>query len=165
VIRIFADSVLVRLVPIAGLNGDSMISIRKFAYAALLATAALNFAATKASAEEPVKGKFTLTHDVMWGNAKIPAGEYQFCYNTAGVSPVMVLSKVSGAPAGYMVLVSATDEITSSASSHLVVETSADGRYVSEMQLPEFGMALEFSAPRVTVKQVAKAAIGASAGQ
>ncbi|HVI76958.1 MAG TPA: hypothetical protein VM715_02100 [Candidatus Acidoferrum sp.] len=142
-----------------------MTSIRRFVYVALLAAAAFNFAPKTASAEEPAKGKFTLTHDVMWGNAKIPAGEYQFSYNIAGVSPVLVLSKISGSPAGYMVLVRATKEIASSASSHLVLETSPDGSYVSTMQLPEFGMALEFSAPRKTEKQFAKAAIATSAGQ
>ncbi len=143
-----------------------MISTRKFLYAALLAAAALNLTPTAASAAEPAKGKFTLTHDVLWGNAKLPAGDYQFSYNTEGVSPVLTLSKISGAPAGYMVLVRATEDITFSAANRLVLETSADGSYVSAMQLPYFGMSLQFSAPsHTTEKQLAKAAVGGSAGQ
>ncbi len=144
-----------------------MTSIRKYVYAALLAAAALNFAPMKASAAEmPVKGKFTLTHAVMWGNAKIPAGEYEFSYYTSGVSPMLVLSKVSGSRSGYMVLVRATEDIKASSDNHLVLETSADGSYVSTMQLPEFGMALEFAAPtRAAEKQLAKATVATSAGQ
>jgi hypothetical protein len=143
-----------------------MISTRKFVYAAFLAAAALNLTPKAASASEPAKGKFTLTHDVLWGNAKIPAGDYLFSYNTESVSPVLTLSRVSGAPAGYMVLVRATEDITFSAANRLVLETSADGSYVSAMQLPYFGMSLQFAAPSHTAeKQLAKAATVASAGQ
>jgi hypothetical protein len=53
-----------------------MTLIRKFAYATLLALTALNFAPSLASAQEPARGKFTLTHEVHWGDAKVPAGDY-----------------------------------------------------------------------------------------
>jgi hypothetical protein len=143
-----------------------MTSIRKFIYAALVAATLLNFAPTPASAEEPAKGKFTLTHEVRWGNAKIPAGDYQFSYNTVGISPVLMLSKISGAPAGYMVLVHMTEETPSSAVNHLVLETTSDGSYVSAMKLPEFGMTLYFDVPsHATGKEPAKAGLVASAGQ
>ncbi len=142
-----------------------MTSIRKFVYAALLAAAALNIA-TVASAEEPARGKFTLTHDVRWGTAKLPAGDYQFSYHAEGVSPVLVLSKISGAPAGYMVLVRVTEEVNISAGGRLMLETSADGSYVTAMQLPEFGMVLHFAAPaHGPERQMAKASVGTSAGQ
>ena len=55
-----------------------MNTVRKYVYAALLAAAAMNFAPTNAAAEEPAHGKFTLKHDVNWGNAVVPAGEYSF---------------------------------------------------------------------------------------
>ena len=52
-----------------------MNTVRKFVYAALLVAAALHFAPSSAAAEEPAHGKFTLKHDVNWGNAVVPAGE------------------------------------------------------------------------------------------
>ena len=66
-----------------------MTSIRKFAYAALLAFTALNFAPSLASAQEPARGKFTLTHDVHWGNASVPAGDYRFSFDPDGASRML----------------------------------------------------------------------------
>ena len=85
-----------------------MISIRRFAFSALLAVTTISLAPTIASAQEPARGKFTLTHAVNFGKAKVPAGDYQFTFDHNGISSVIVLSKVSGAPAGYMVMVRAT---------------------------------------------------------
>ena len=142
-----------------------MPSIRKFVYAALLAATTISIAPTLASAAEPARGRFKLTHEVHWGTAKLPAGEYEFSFNQEGVSPVLMLSKVSGAPAGYMVLVPTTEEgMTSSDSSRLELETTADGSYVSAMRLPEFGMTLHFDVPStIAEKRLAKAAMVASA--
>src|ERR1700693_4231670 len=83
-------------------KGDSMTSIRKFAYAALLAFTALNFAPSLASAQEPARGHFTLTHEVHWGNAKVPAGDYEFSFDPNGTARMLSLSKLSGARAGYL---------------------------------------------------------------
>jgi len=141
-----------------------MISIRNFAYAALLAAATLNLAPSLASAQEPARGKFTLTHDVHFGSAKVPAGDYEFSYDLNGISPVLSLSKVSGSPAGFMVLVPTTDEIRGTATSLLVLETTADGSYVSAMQLPAFNMILHFTVPNhTTERQIARAATTATA--
>ena len=57
-----------------------MTSIRKFAYATLLAFTTLNFAPSLASAQE-ARGKFTLTHDVYFGSIKVSAGEYEFSFD------------------------------------------------------------------------------------
>lgn len=161
-----ADSVLVRLVPFAGQNGDPMISIRKFAFAALLAVTALNIAPSLASAQEPASGKFTLTHEVRWSNATIPAGSYKFNFNPDAISPVLLLNKLSGRPATYMILVHGTDELTSASINRLTLKMTADGSYVSSMELPEFGMMLNFPVPRSIEKTVAKAGlIAAASGQ
>jgi hypothetical protein len=141
-----------------------MTSIRKFVYAALLAVTALNLAPTLASAQEPARGKFTLTHEVRWGNAKVPAGDYEFSFDVDGISPLLTLSKISGAPAGFMLLVPMTEEIKGPAVSRLVLESTSDGSYVSAMQLPEFGMTLHFVVPNhTTERQIARAATTASA--
>ena len=54
-----------------------MKSIRKFVYAAVLILSALNFSPSLASAQDAA-GTFTLTHEVRWQNAMVPAGKYRF---------------------------------------------------------------------------------------
>jgi hypothetical protein len=140
-----------------------MTSIRRFAFAALLAVTTISLVPTIASAQEPARGKFTLTHVVHFGNAKVPAGEYEFTFDLNGISPVLVLSKLNGAPTGYMVLVPTTEETKASSVSRLMLETTSDGSYVSALQLPEFGMTLHFNVPNHTEKVIAKAATTAAA--
>jgi hypothetical protein len=141
-----------------------MTSIRKFAYATLLAFTALNFAPSLASAQEPARGKFTLTHEVHFGNATVPAGDYQFSFDPDGASRMLVLRTVSGTGSGYLVLVPSTDETKPSDLSRLVLETTPKGTYVSSMQLPTFGMTLNFNVPsHPAEKQIAKAGTTAAA--
>lgn len=141
-----------------------MTSIRKFAYAVVLAVTMFSFAPTNAAAWEPAHGKFTLLHDVRWGNTAVPAGEYSFAFDTNGVSPVLSLSKLDGAPSGYMVLVPVQEESRLTGVGRLVLESSPEGSYVSAMQLPEFGMTLRFTVPsHPTERQIAKAGTSATA--
>jgi len=133
-----------------------MNTIRNYVYAAILAVSALNLAPTLASAQE-AHGKFTLTHEVHWGNAKLAAGEYAFSFDPESGSRMLSLSKISGERAGYMVLVPETDDARPSNANLLVLEATPDGSYVSAMQLPEFGMTLHFAVPRTTERQIAKA--------
>jgi hypothetical protein len=144
-----------------------MTTIRKFTYATLLAFAALNFVPSLASAQEPAHGKFTLSHEVHWGNAKVPAGDYEFSFDPDAGAHMLSLSKISGARAGYMLLVPTIDETKSSDRSRLVLQATPDGSYVSAMQLPMFGMTLNFSVPsHPTEKQIARAAtMAAASGQ
>lgn len=142
-----------------------MTSIPKFAFAAVLAAALLAIAPSPASAQE-ARGSFTLIHDVRWENATIPAGEYGFSYDASNPSPVLVLSKLNGARAGFMMLVPATEQAKTSGGDRLVLENTPEGSYVSAMELPGFGITLEFNVPsRVAEKQLAKAVTPASAGQ
>jgi hypothetical protein len=140
-----------------------MTSIRKFAYATLLVVTALNFAPSLASAQEPAHGKFTLTHDVRWENAKVPAGDYEFSFDPDAASHLMYLTKLSGSRAGFLLLVPNTEDAKPTDQNRLILETTPDGSYVSAMQLPEFGMTLNFTVPAHTEKQIAQAASTASA--
>jgi len=144
-----------------------MTSIGKFAYATLLAFTALNLAPSLASAQESAHGKFTLTHEVYFGNAKVSAGDYEFSFDPDTTSHMLTLSETSGARARYLVLVPSTDDTKPSDLSRLVLETTPKGTYVSAMQLPEFGMTLNFTVPsRATERQIAKAATtAATSGQ
>lgn len=142
--------------------------IRNYVYAAvtILAATALNFAPTLASAQEPAHGKFTLTHEVHWGTAKLAAGDYEFSFDPESGSRMLTLSKISGVRAGFMVLVPDTDDAKPSDSSLLVLTATPEGSYVSAMQLPEFGMTLHFTVPaHAAEKQVARTATIAAADQ
>ena len=124
-----------------------MKSIRNYVYAAILAASALNLSPSLASAQEAARGKFTLTHEVHLGDAKLPAGEYEFSFDPDNDSRMLSLSKVSGNLTRFIVLVPDTEEAKPSDRSRLVLESTPDGTYVSAMQLPEFGMSLHFTVP------------------
>src|SRR4029077_10759328 len=134
-----------------------MTTNRKFVYAALLAVTVVNFAPSLAAAQEPAHGKFTLKHSVNWSNAVVPAGDYEFSYDTYQSKPLLVLSKLSGTRAGFMLLVSGSEESKPSDTNQLLLEIVADGSYVSTMQLAECGMTLHFNVPSHPLKQMAKA--------
>jgi hypothetical protein len=143
-----------------------MISIRRFVYAAVLAVTTLNFAPSLASAQEPARGHFTLTHEVRWGNARVPAGVYEFTFNIGSITPVLSLTKTSGTRASFMFLVPVTDQSKPADTSLLVLESTPAGSYVSAMQLPDFGMSLHFAVPaHAAERQVAKAATPVALGQ
>jgi len=143
-----------------------MTTIRKFVYTALLAISALNIAPSLAAAEQATHGKFTLKHDVLWGTAKVPAGDYEFSYDPLAVSPVLTIIKMSGVRASYMVLIPASGASKASDANQLLLETRADGSYVSALRLPQSGVTLYFAVPSHAVKQMAKSATtGAAAGQ
>jgi hypothetical protein len=142
-----------------------MNSTRKFVYAALLAVTSLNFPPGLASAQEAAHGKFTLKHDVRWQNALVPAGEYRFSLDPEGASGLLTLSKLDGSRTGFLMMVTDTDEMTGSGPSLLVLETTAQGSYVSAMELPGFGVTLHFRVPsEATEKQIAKAVTATTAG-
>ena len=138
-----------------------MKSIRRFAYAAVLILSALNFAPSLASAQEAA-GTFTLTHEVHWQNAVLPAGKYRFIMGAKGPSELLTLSKISGSGAGFMMLVTNTEASKPSDVSRLVVVSRPGGSFVSTMQLPEFGMTLLFEVPKET-REVAQAAATSAA--
>jgi hypothetical protein len=143
-----------------------MISIRKFAFAALLAAATFTLVPSSASAQQPARGHFTLTHDVLFGNTRIPAGDYAFSYDPQNTAPFLNLSKMSGPRTGFIILVPSTEGTPTRHGSRLVLASSASASYVTSMELPECDMTLHFYTPsRAAEKQVAKAVTVAPAGQ
>ena len=135
-----------------------MSSIRKCIYATLLALTTLSVAPSLASGQQAAQGKFTLPHDVHWENAVVPAGSYQFSVGSDTMK-VLRLDKISGAHAGFMFLVRDEEPAKSADISRLLLDSTPTGSYVSSMQLPEFGMTLNFTVPASTAeKQMARAA-------
>lgn len=143
-----------------------MSNIRKFVYAALLALTTMNLAPALASAEEVAHGRFTLTHDVHWEGAIIPAGEYHFSLDSDGAPRMLTLSSLSGRRVGFLLMVHDSDDAKPSDRNQLVLQSTPEGSYVSAMELPEFGLTLNFKvptkAPRME-KQIAKAATAGAA--
>lgn len=143
-----------------------MTSIRKYVFATLLAFATLSLMPTLASAQNPTNGRFKLTHEVRWQNAVVPAGDYRFTYAADGASGLLTLTKISDPGAGFIFLVTDTDEVASSGVSLLTLKSSAEGSYVSAMRLPDAGTELHFAVPAHANKELARAATTvASAGR
>jgi hypothetical protein len=140
-----------------------MTSIRNLAYAALLAFTALTFSPASATAQEPARGKFTLTHEVHFGNAMVPAGDYEFSFDPSASSRMLDLRRL-GADRTYLVVVSCIEDTKPADRSRLILKTAQDKSYVSAMQLPQLGMTLVFVAPPHRLeRQIAKAATAAGA--
>lgn len=139
-----------------------MTTIRKFLYASLLALSALGSPAL-ISAQEMAHGEFVLPHEVHWQNALVPAGEYHFTFANNGVAGMFTLMKMNGGRAGFLFIVSDTDESVRSNINQIVLNATPQGSYVSEMELPEYGMTLHFTVPgKAARKELAKAATGTS---
>jgi hypothetical protein len=122
-------------------------TIRRYLYAAVLTLSVFSIAPALASAQN-AQGTFTLTHEVRWQNATLPAGEYHFKSQPSGPAQMLVLSKVNGSPAGFMILVNDVRESVSGERLDTLVLVSRAGKsYVKEMELPEIGMTLHFDVP------------------
>jgi hypothetical protein len=127
-----------------------MKSIRKYTYAVVLTLSALNFAPNLASAQDEV-GSFTLPHEVLWQNAEVPAGDYRFTLQAMGPTEMLTLTKISGAPASFMLMVNDTE------TARLVIHSKSGSSYVSSMTLPLFEITLHFAAPKNYDKEIAQA--------
>jgi hypothetical protein len=131
-----------------------MKSIRNYVYAAALTLSALSFAPSLASAQDD-SGRFTLPHEVLWQNTPIPAGDYRFTLQPAGPLEMLKLSKISGTPATFMLMVNDT-EATGSGTARLVILSRPGSSYVSSMTLPQYEVTLHFATPKNSRKEMAQ---------
>ncbi len=131
-----------------------MKSIRNYVYAAALTVSALSFTPSLASAQEAA-GSFTLTHDVHWQNAIVPAGKYRFSITATGPLELLTLRKMNGDAASFMLFVEDHDVSRPSDAERLVLVSRSREEFVSAMQLPDFGLTLHFAVPAET-REMAK---------
>ena len=134
-----------------------MRSIGRFVYSVVLALSALTFTPSPASAQE-MHGSFTLSHEVRWQKYVVPAGDYRFEVQPKGPSAILMLRKVSGNSAGFLILASNVESSKPSDLDRLVVVARPSGSYVSSMELPEFGETLRFVVPSES-EEVARATV------
>jgi len=132
-----------------------MNSIRKVAYAAVLTLSALNFAPSLASAQD-AGGAFTLSHEVHWQRTVVPAGNYKFTIEPRGPAELLTLRKVGGNGAIFLMLVTDVEESHNADLSRLVMVSRSGESFVKQMQLPQFGVTLQFAVPKET-REVAQA--------
>ena len=123
-----------------------MRSMQRFVYSVVLALSAFAFTPTSASAQE-MHGSFTLSHGVRWQNFVVPAGDYRFEVQPKGPSALLLLRKVSGSGAGFLMLANAAESSQPADLDRLVLVARPSGNYVSTMELPEFGETLRFAVP------------------
>jgi hypothetical protein len=123
-----------------------MRSIRRFLYSIVLALSALTFTPSPASAQE-MHGSFTLSHEVRWQKYVVPAGNYRFEVQSKGPSAILLLRKVSGNNAGFLILANNAESSKPSDLDRIVVVARPSGSYVSSMELPQFGETLRFAVP------------------
>jgi hypothetical protein len=134
-----------------------MRSIGRFVYSVVLALSALTFTPSPASARE-MHGSFTLSHEVRWQKYVVPAGDYRFEVQAKGPSAILMLRKVSGNSAGFLILANNAESSKPSDVDRLVVVARPSGSYVSSMELPEFGETLRFVVPSES-EEVARATV------
>jgi len=118
-----------------------------------IALIAVCAAPAPAAAQDAYKGRFTLTHDVRWSQALLPAGEYTFSLKSTAL-PAQIL--VHG-PNGFAILMtSATDTKKNDAPSSITIERHGGMRVVSDLYLAELGIDLRYSAPKLPHNEIAQ---------
>jgi len=120
--------------------------LRKFASTALLMLGALSLASSAAAAQTAY-GSFTLSHDVHWQNAVVPAGTYKFSLEPKGPSGLLTLRNIGGGREGFMILVNNIGPSRASDLDRIVLVSRAGKSFVRTLELPKFEMTLQFSVP------------------
>jgi hypothetical protein len=118
---------------------------RKFASTAVLTLGALSLTPSLASAES-ANGKFTLTHEVQWQNAVVPAGTYRFSLESRGPSELLTLRSLDG-KGSFMFLVNEVGLSRTSGIDQLVLVSRAGKSFVRTLELPKFETVLHFAVP------------------
>jgi hypothetical protein len=112
----------------------------------ILAIAALGLiavcaSANPASAQDAFKGSFTLTSEVRWGQASLPAGDYTFTLQSS-VMPARIV--VRGANGSQFVITSSMDVKSIDAPSNLqVVRRNGESR-INRLYLADLHLVLNY---------------------
>jgi hypothetical protein len=94
---------------------------------------------------QTVRGKFALPAEVRWGLATLQPGEYTFI--AQGVEGNNMVQVIRGGRVVALVMPFAHNPLADGPSA-LVIESSARGKTVSEIRLPDAGVALYYAPQR-----------------
>jgi hypothetical protein len=95
---------------------------------------------TAANAQPSFEGKFTLPYQVRWNDAVLPAGEYYFQLDAAGM-PAVIRSKATGKSVNTIPPIVDDGE---KGAARLTVTIRGNERIVRSVNLPQIGMSLVF---------------------
>jgi len=112
----------------------------------ILAIAVLGFiaatvSAMPASAQAAFKGSFTLTSDVRWGQASLPAGDYTFTLQSSAMPARIV---VKGANGSQFVITSSMDVKSIDAPSNLTVVRRNGESRINRLYLADLHLVLNY---------------------
>ena len=111
---------------------------------AALALAAVCASAIPASAQAAYKGSFTLTHEVRWQSAKLPAGDYTFEIRSLSMPATMIVK----GPNGSQFVTAVVVDQKASDQSMLIVENRGSSSAISELRLANIGRSLHYATPK-----------------
>ncbi|HEY4818395.1 MAG TPA: hypothetical protein VIH67_13270 [Candidatus Acidoferrum sp.] len=111
---------------------------------AAFALAVVFASAVPASAQAAFQGRFTLSHEVRWHNATLPAGDYTFELKSLA-TPARII--VKGANGSQFVTAMVADE-KAIGQSMLIVENRGNQSAVRELRLAPIGLSLRYAVPK-----------------
>jgi hypothetical protein len=130
------------------ITGDSMRSIRKFAYAAALGLSLFAIQPTLATAEE-AHGSFTLSHEVRCQNIVLRPGDYTFSVDTKGSFDFVTLRGLNGGTSA-MLMVDTIETSKPDQASRLVLVSRGGQSFITTMDLPNYDISLGFAVSRAS---------------
>jgi len=98
-----------------------------------------------ASAQNAFQGSFTLSHEIRWQSAVLPAGDYTFAMESAAVPCKMIVRGPNGAA---FELSSSTDKRTIEGPSVLILERRNGDFYVRELYMADRGLHVLYNVPK-----------------
>jgi len=108
---------------------------------ATLGLIAVCASANPASAQDAFKGSFTLTSDVRWGQASLPAGDYTFTLQSSAMPARIV---VKGANGSQFVITSSMDVKSIDAPSNLTVVRRNGESRINRLYLADLHLVLNY---------------------
>ena|ERR1700676_919278 len=111
---------------------------------AVFALAAVCASAIPASAQGVCQGSFTLTHEVRWQNATLPAGDYTFEIKSLSLPATMTVKGSNGSQFVTAIVVNEK----ASEQSMLIVENRGGSSAISELRLAAIGRSLRYAVPK-----------------
>jgi hypothetical protein len=109
--------------------------------------------ATPASAQNAFRGTFTLSNDVQWGNAKLPAGEYSILMKSAALPAQIVLEGPNG---GSFILASSASKGVVDATSSITLEQRGGTQFVREIYLAPLQLRLRYGVAKQANDELAQ---------
>ena len=134
-----------------------MKTIRRFALVPMLLLGLLSMTVVPFAAQaEDLRGRFTLTSETLWGDVKLPAGEYTYSLATRSSMPVILLRSADGNQAAF-IAASAETESTAMTPNALTIETINGVNVVVALHMSDARTVLHYASPKSLIESAAKA--------